>query len=98
LDDRAHFLGRPRCTMASAPGRVLGDALNAQIEKSPTPQRDGLAPHTDGGGNLFVLKPVASQQDHPRTLREANAGSLGIGDGTQLVLLNIGENNRSSDT
>ena len=64
--------------MTSAAWRIFGDAVDAQIKKTPTSQRDRLASHTDGRGDLLVLKPIAGQQDHPGTLRETNAGALAL--------------------
>src|SRR6185312_5754596 len=77
---------------------ILGDAVDAQIKKTPTPQRHRLASHADDPGDLFVLKSLAGQQDHLGALCKSNADGFGVGNGTQLIALSIGETNGAGNT
>jgi len=98
FNDSANFPRQPRRAMTTAPGRVFGNAVDAQIEKPPAPKRDGLPPRFDFSGDLLVLETVAGKENHPRPLGKANANGFGVGNGAKVVLLNVRENNGSGDT
>jgi hypothetical protein len=96
-DDLAHLRLRD-AGLSSRPRRIALDARRPGLQKAQAPARRRTPPYLELGGDLQILHPLRSEQDHSRSLRHANFDATAPGSTLELPFLFFTKSDRRCDS